>query len=252
MNRAPDSTNAAQSAETDRRCLIVVPTYNESDNILPLIDRIFEVVPDVHVLVVDDNSPDGTGKLVRERMKNDERVRILERPDKLGLGTAYVAGFKYALAEGYDLIFEMDADFSHDPSALPAFLKAAEEYDVVIGSRYVNGVSVVNWPIRRLILSYAANIYCRLVTGLKLSDITTGYKCFRRNVLEAINLDNIHTDGYAFQIEMNYKARQKGFRIGEVPIIFVDRHAGTSKIARNIVWEAFFIVWLLKLGILRD
>jgi dolichol-phosphate mannosyltransferase len=201
----------------------------------------------VDVLVVDDNSPDGTAALVKEQVQQEPGIFIIERPGKLGLGTAYVEGFKWALDKGYDCILEIDADFSHDPNEIPNFLKAIEDADLVIGSRYLSGVNVVNWPMRRLILSYGANRYSRFVTGLPLKDTTSGFKCFRRAVLEAIDLDRIHSDGYSFQIEMNFKAWKKGFRLREIPIIFFERRVGKSKMSRSIVWEAIFMVWKLKL-----
>ncbi|MCE5299675.1 MAG: polyprenol monophosphomannose synthase [Spirochaetia bacterium] len=232
------------------RTLIVIPTYNEKQNIQKLIPRIKKAMPGVHVLVVDDGSPDGTAKAVKAMAKSGG-IKVIERPGKMGLGTAYVDGFKYAVAHGYDYIFEMDADLSHNPKYLPDFMKEAKSNDLVIGSRYINGVSVVNWPIRRLILSKFANFYARFITGLPLTDCTSGFKCYRRKVLEAINLDDIHSDGYAFQIEMHYKALKRGFKLKEIPIIFVDRHAGSSKMSKRVMTEAAIIVWKLKLGITK-
>lgn len=229
------------------KSLVIIPTFNESQNIKSLIGHILgQSIENLHILVVDDNSPDGTAALVEEMMAVDERVHIIKRDKKRGLGTAYVTGFKYALEKGYDRIFEMDADFSHDPKELPNLLAACDNYDLVIGSRYVNGVNVVNWPLGRLILSVMASKYTRLITGLPLHDCTAGFKCFRREVLEAIDLDNISSDGYSFQIEMNFKAWKKGFRLGEVPIIFIDRAAGSSKMSKKIVREAIYMVWKLK------
>ena len=227
------------------KTLVIIPTYDEIQNIEKIIRQILAIREDLHILVVDDNSPDGTGDIV-ERMKSEfSGIHLIRRSGKMGLGTAYVAGFKFALANGYDAIFEMDADFSHDPKEIPNFLAAAEENDLVIGSRYVQGVNVVNWPLRRLILSYGANVYTRLITGLPLKDSTGGYKCFRRDVLAAIDLDKIKSNGYAFQIEMNFKAWKKGFRIREIPIIFVDRVQGNSKMSGKIVREAVWMVWKL-------
>ncbi len=228
--------------------MVVVPTYNERDNIQRLVAEILSQGDGIQVLVVDDNSPDGTGKIVDRMAADDRRVHVIHRAGKMGLGSAYRVGFKYALGQGADYIVEMDADFSHDPAMLPVFLKKIEEYDLVIGSRYLNGVSVVNWPIRRLILSYCASVYTRMITGLAISDCTGGFKCFRRQVLESIDLDKIRSDGYSFQIEMNYRCVERGFRVGEIPIIFIDRHAGTSKMSKKIVREAVFMVWKLKLG----
>lgn len=228
------------------KTLVVTPTFNEADNIERFISQVLAQGPSVEMLIVDDNSPDGTAAIVERMMEREKRIHILKRPGKMGLGTAYVDGFRYAIREQYDFIFEMDADFSHNPEEIPKFLKQAQEYDLVIGSRYTNGVRVVNWPIRRLILSYAANVYTRVITGMPLKDATGGFKCFRRKVLEAIDLDRVNSNGYAFQIEMNFKAWCKGFRLCEHPIIFVDRHSGESKMSRKIVYEAVFMVWKLK------
>ena len=228
--------------------MVVIPTYNECDNIGRLIPEILKQDPGIEVLVVDDNSPDGTGALVDGMATADPRIHVLHRSGKLGLGSAYREGFRYALGQGVEYIVEMDADFSHDPGVLPTFFAKMQEYDVVIGSRYLNGVSVVNWPIRRLILSYCASVYTRIITGLRLYDCTSGFKCFRRAVLETIDLQTIRSDGYSFQIEMNYRCMERGFRLGEVPIIFIDRHAGSSKMSKRIVREAIIMVWKLKLG----
>jgi dolichol-phosphate mannosyltransferase len=237
------------------RALLIIPTYNEKDNIARIIAAVLAQQPncgdvELSVLVVDDNSPDGTADVVREIQQpqkfGSERVRLLCRMGKMGLGTAYVAGFKYGLQEGFDYVFEMDADFSHDPTEIPNFLREIKSYDLVIGSRYVSGANVANWPLRRLLLSYYANLYARTVTGIKVKDATGGFKCFRRKVLEAIDLDDIRSNGYAFQIEMNFRAWRKGFSIKEIPIVFVDRHAGTSKMSKAIVREAVGMVWTLK------
>ncbi len=228
------------------KVLVIIPTYNESDNIKKVIRLLFKSAKDVDVLVVDDNSPDKTARVVKEIMKKDKRINLIERKAKDGLGTAYVAGFKFALKRKYDRILEMDADLSHDPSEVPNFLKASEEADVVIGSRYINGINVVHWPLRRLILSYGANIYTRVITGLPIHDATSGFKCFRREVLEAVNLDVVHSGGYSFQIEMNFRAWCKGFRLKEIPIIFTDRTLGQSKMNFSIMVEAAKVVWKLK------
>lgn len=228
--------------------MVVIPTYNEKDNIERLVTLILGLGRDLHVVIVDDNSPDGTGETADDLSGRFSEVHVIHRSGKLGLGSAYRLGFKYAINKAAPLIFEMDADFSHDPAYLPAFLDKIKECDVVVGSRYINGVSVVNWPIRRLMLSYGANVYTRLITGLKLTDCTSGFKCFKREVLEAINLDAIRSDGYSFQIEMNYHCMEKGFRIGEIPIIFIDRHAGSSKMSKRIVREAVVMVWRLRIG----
>ena len=204
------------------------------------------------MLVVDDNSPDGTGKLVDDMARENDRISALHRPAKLGLGSAYVAGFKYAVQQDVDCVFEMDADFSHDPAMVPDFLEQIKSCDVVIGSRYINGINVVNWPMSRLLLSYFANIYTRLVTGMTIRDATSGYKCFRREVLESINLDDVRSDGYAFQIEMNFRCWRKGYRLQEIPIIFVDRRSGTSKLSQGVINEAVWIVWWLRIqGLFR-
>ncbi|MBJ6726326.1 polyprenol monophosphomannose synthase [Geomesophilobacter sediminis] len=228
--------------------VVVIPTYNERDNLERLTHQILALDERVHLLVVDDNSPDGTGALADRLAAESERVHVLHRAGKLGLGSAYREGFRIALDLGADCVVEMDADFSHDPEILPIFFREMERYDLVIGSRYLNGVSVVNWPLRRLMLSYFASVYTRVITGLTISDCTSGFKCFRREVLEAIDLDQIRSDGYSFQVEMNYRCVEAGFRVGEVPIIFIDRHAGTSKMSKKIVREAVVMVWKLKLG----
>jgi dolichol-phosphate mannosyltransferase len=227
--------------------LVIVPTYNERENIETVLGRLLGLPYDLHVLVVDDGSPDGTGDLVEAWGRRDPRVHLLRRPGKMGLGSAYRDGFRYALAEGAEYIFEMDADLSHDPDAIGGFLEAAAEYDLVLGSRYLHGVTVVNWPLSRLVLSYTANVYTRIVTGLPVRDATGGFKCFRRRALEAVRLDKVRSDGYAFQIEMSFKCWRRGFRIKEIPIVFVDRRAGVSKMSRRIVWEAACMVWRLRL-----
>jgi len=230
------------------KAMVVVPTYNERDNIKRLISEILIQDDGINVLIVDDNSPDGTGELADKMAAEDPRIHVIHRERKMGLGSAYRQGFTYALQRGAEYIVEMDADFSHDPKMLPAFFEKIKDYDLVIGSRYLNGVSVVNWPIRRLILSYCANVYTRIITGLNISDCTGGFKCFRRAVLESISLDTIKSDGYSFQIEMNYRCVENGFRVGELPIIFIDRHAGSSKMSKKIVREAVVMVWKLKIG----
>lgn len=234
------------------KTFVVIPTYNERDNIERLVADILSQGDGIEALVVDDNSPDGTGEIVRRLAEENSRIKVIHRAGKLGLGSAYREGFKYALENGADYIVEMDADFSHDPAMIPQFLEKLREYDFVVGSRYLNGVSVINWPIRRLILSYCANIYTRMITGLRISDCTGGFKCFRRNVLESIDLDTVKSDGYSFQIEMNFRCVEKGFRVVEIPIIFIDRHAGTSKMSKRIVREAVFMVWKLRLGSLLN
>ena len=229
------------------KTLVVTPTYNEAENIERFISQVLAQGTEIEVLVVDDNSPDGTGDIVEKIRSANPRVHQIRRSGKMGLGTAYVEGFKYAITQRYDYVFEMDADFSHNPDEIPRFLQKMASCDLVVGSRYTNGVRVVNWPIRRLILSYTANLYTRIVTGLPIKDATGGFKCFKREVLEAINLDRVHSNGYAFQIEMNFKVWNKGFRVCEQPIIFVDRQSGVSKMSRSIVYEAVFMVWKLKI-----
>lgn len=228
------------------KTIVIIPTYNEAENIEKLIKKIFEVKSDIHILVVDDNSPDGTALVVEKLMDSDKRLHLIKRSGKLGLGTAYIEGFKFALRNGYDAIFEMDADFSHNPEDLPRFLEALQDADLVIGSRYLTGVNVINWPLRRLILSYFANLYTRFITGMPIRDATGGFKCFRAEALRQIDLDKVKTNGYGFQIEMNFRLWAKGFRIKEIPIIFVDRRNGVSKMNKKIIIEAIFLVWKLK------
>lgn len=231
-----------------KKTLVIIPTYNEADNIIKIIPEVLKNSSpenEFNILVVDDNSPDGTAGLV-EGMNND-KVKLLKRERKSGLGTAYVAGFHYAIKNNYDYVFEMDADFSHDPKYLKGFIERINEgYDLVIGSRYINGVSVLNWPIRRLILSYMASVYTRMVTGLKVMDTTAGFMCYRVSALRQINLDEVKSNGYSFQIEMKFKFYKKGFKISEIPILFIDRLEGESKMSRKVVYEAYFMVWKLK------
>ena len=230
------------------KTLVVVPTYNERENLPPLAQRLLNLPVPVNMLVVDDNSPDGTGDVADQFSRENPRVHVLHRPGKQGLATAYRAGFKWALFQDYAYVFEMDADLSHDPKYLPDFLREIATADLVLGSRYLHRrASVVNWPIARLALSYFANIYARLVTGLKVSDATGGFKCFRRRVLEAIELDQVRSNGYAFQIEMSFRAWRKGFRIVEIPIVFTDRTDGKSKMSGAIVREAVWMVWRLRI-----
>jgi dolichol-phosphate mannosyltransferase len=232
---------------SDQKSLVIVPTYNELENIPKLIPAVLSQDENIHILIVDDGSPDGTGKFVKEEMKKNDRIHLLEREKKMGLGTAYLAGFKYALENNYDFVFEMDADFSHDPNELKNFLIAIKENDLVLGSRYINGVRVLNWPMARLLLSFFASVYTRIITGMPIKDATGGFKCFRKKVLEAIDLDKVKSNGYSFQIEMTFKAYSKGFKIKEVPIIFSDRVKGKSKMSKKIVREAVTMVWKLRL-----
>ncbi|MCK6569548.1 polyprenol monophosphomannose synthase [Myxococcota bacterium] len=236
------------SASPPRKPLIVVPTYNERENLPPLLDRIFEVVPQVEVLVVDDNSPDGTGALADARAATDGRIHVLHRAGKEGLGKAYIAGFKWALERDYTHVFEMDADFSHDPATLPRFLEAADQADVVLGSRWVEGGGTVGWPLRRQLLSKGGSLYARTVLGVDIRDLTGGFKCFHRRVLAAMDLDAIQTRGYGFQIELTWRALRQGFKVVEIPIRFADRVAGQSKMSMRIMSEAFTMVWKLRFG----
>ena len=237
------------------KTLIIIPTFNELENLPRLLPDVLSKEEAIHILIVDDNSPDGTAAFVENEMKNNNRIHLIKRSSKQGLGTAYIAGFKFAIQNGYDFIFEMDADFSHDPKEIPRFLDEIKSADVILGSRYINGVNVINWPMRRLLLSSFANLYTRIITGMPVHDATGGYKCFRRKVLEAINLEKVTSNGYAFQIEMSYKAWKKGFKLKEIPIIFVDRVKGKSKMSKKIVREAVTMVWKLRiksiLGLLK-
>jgi dolichol-phosphate mannosyltransferase len=231
----------------NKKALIIFPTYNEKENIEKIINAVLPLDERINVLVVDDNSPDGTGEIVDKLSSENQRINVLHRQNKEGLGRAYIAGFKWGLEKNFDYIFEMDADFSHDPKYVPDFLDNIEKYDLVLGSRYISGVNVINWPIGRLLLSYYANVYTRIVTGLPLRDATGGFKCFRREVLETIELDAVRSNGYIFQIEMSMRAWKKGFKIKEIPIVFADRVMGQSKMSKKIVREAIWKVWYLRL-----
>ena len=228
-----------------KKPVVIIPTYDEKDNVRPIAEAVLENLPGGDLLFVDDNSPDGTGKIADEIAAANPRVHVMHRPGKQGLGRAYVAGFKWALDKGYTHIFEMDADFSHDPKELPNFMKASDEADLVIGSRYIGGIRVMNWPMSRLLLSTCAGVFVHAVTGMPIHDPTGGYKCFSREVLETVDLDKVTSNGYSFQIEMNHGAWMKGFKIKEIPIVFEDRRAGYSKMDSSIAWEAFCKVWSL-------
>ncbi len=228
------------------KTLVVTPTYDEADNVESFIAKVLSQSPEIDILIVDDNSPDGTGDIVARLQKENPRIHLIRRAGKMGLGTAYVEGFRYAIAKKFDLVCEMDADFSHDPEELTKFMAKTEHCDLVIGSRYTGGVRVINWPIRRLILSYAANVYTRVITGMPVKDATGGFKCFKREVLESIDLAKVRSNGYAFQIEMNFRAYSKGYRLCEHPIIFFERASGISKMSKKIIYEAVFMVWNLK------
>jgi dolichol-phosphate mannosyltransferase len=229
------------------RALVVVPTYNERVNLPLIVPQILQQDIRIEVLVVDDNSPDGTGRMADEMAAAEPRIHVMHRPGKEGLGKAYIAGFKWALERDYDYIFEMDADFSHDPKYLPEFLQSIERADLVVGSRYRSGVNVINWPIYRLLLSLGANEYARRITGLPLTDSTGGFKCFRRRVLESIDFSKVKSNGYSFQIEMSFRAWKQGFRVVEIPIVFTDRVEGQSKMNKRIVREAIWMVWWLRI-----
>lgn len=238
--------------EDARRGLVIIPTYNERDNIARLVPLVLAQDPRLHVLIIDDASPDGTGAVADELAAADPRVNVLHREGKLGLGTAYLAGFRWGLDRGFDWLFEMDGDFSHDPKHLPEFLAALEDADLVLGSRYLEGrVTVVNWPMTRLMLSYSANVYARLVTGVPLWDATGGFKAFRRETLERLKLDRVESEGYSFQIEMNLRVWKQGLRIREIPIVFTDRTAGESKMSKRIIREAVWRVWKLRWQAMR-
>ena len=233
------------------KSIIVIPTYNEAHNIQKLVVRIFENYPQMHLIIVDDNSPDGTGEMADLLAEQYPTLQVIHRPYKAGLGSAYIIGFKRALSEGADLIFEMDADFSHDPKYLKDFFKTIKTADVVIGSRYIYGVRVDGWRFRRLLLSKAANMFVSYIMVKPIWDFTAGFRCYRRKVLESIELDKVKSDGYAFQIEMTYLAFEHGFRVKEIPILFKERINGYSKISRNIVWEAFWLTWKCRAPILE-
>jgi dolichol-phosphate mannosyltransferase len=227
------------------KALVIIPTYNEQENVRGIVSAVLAHAPAVDVLIVDDGSPDGTGDIVAEMAKTEPRIQLLRRAGKMGLGTAYIAGFKWGLERGYEYLMEMDADFSHDPKEIPNFLKAITDADIVLGSRYKDGIRVVNWPLSRLVLSKGASLYVRFITGLPVMDPTGGFKCFRRRVLESMELDKVRSNGYAFQIEMTYEAWLNGFRVVEIPITFTDRYAGKSKMSGKIVREALWMVWTL-------
>lgn len=233
-----------------KETLVIIPTYNEANNISELIDQVLNQDDNIDLLIVDDGSPDGTADLVKEAQNTfGERLHLIERSGKLGLGTAYVEGFKYGLDHDYSYICEMDADFSHNPEDLPTLIAEVKSgaADVAIGSRYAKGISIINWPLSRLILSYSANLYARFVTGLPIFDTTAGFKCIHRKVLEGISVDKIRSNGYAFQIELHFRAWQAGFSLKEVAIIFREREEGVSKMSKSIVWEAIWRVWTLKM-----
>jgi dolichol-phosphate mannosyltransferase len=245
--------NSPIVSKPDTKPLVCVPTYNESENIARLIDQILESLPIADIMIVDDGSPDGTGDIVDKIAKKNPKVHCLHRAGKMGLGTAYVAAFKWALERDYTHCFEMDADFSHDPKDLPRLLDATKDFDIAIGSRFYAGrLSIINWPLSRLILSMAASLYVRVIIGMPLWDCTTGFKCFKRKVLENLPLDIVRSEGYSFQIDLNFRAKRMGFTVGEVPIIFTERAEGGSKMSKKIVFEAIWRVWQLRFGGFRE
>ncbi|MCP4705567.1 MAG: polyprenol monophosphomannose synthase [candidate division Zixibacteria bacterium] len=231
----------------NERALIIFPTYNEKENIERIVSAVLPLDPRINVLIVDDSSPDGTGEIADKMAESDPRINVLHRENKEGLGRAYIAGFKWGIEKKFDYLFEMDADFSHGPEFLKDFLETIKSSDLVLGSRYISGVNVINWPMSRLLLSYFANVYSRIITGLPVRDATGGFKCFRRSVLEAIDLDAIKSNGYTFQIEVSMRVWKKGFRIKEIPIVFTDRQEGASKMSKKIIREAIWMVWYLRL-----
>ena len=237
------------------KSLLIIPTYNEIDNIQGMLDTIDELYPDLNILILDDGSPDGTADVVKKKQESKTNLHLIQRQGKLGLGTAYITGFKYALERDFQFVFEMDCDFSHDPADIKRLLEAAQTNDLVIGSRYIDGIRIINWPMRRLLLSYFAGVYTRWITGLKVLDATGGFKCFTRSALESLNLDKVFSNGYSFQIELNYKVWSKGMKVKEVPIVFTERRDGQSKMSGGIVYEAVFAVIKLRvrkmLGILH-
>lgn len=231
-----------------KRALIIIPTYNEADNIVNIITELLKISYDgvsIEILVIDDNSTDNTHLLVRQI--NDTRVHMIERPHKMGLGTAYKRGFEFAIESNFEYVFEMDADFSHDPEAIPSFLDKIKDHDLVVGSRYIEGIAVVNWPLSRLMISIGASYYTRMITFLPIKDVTAGFMCYKVSSLKQIKLDEVKSNGYSFQIEMKFRMWKKGFKLAEIPIVFIDRRAGVSKMSRKIVYEAMFMVWKLKL-----
>lgn len=243
------TTSGAVISYAVAKGLIIVPTYNEADNIGRIVPAILAQSTEIDVLIIDDNSPDGTGEMVAKMREGNPRIHLMQRPGKLGLGTAYVAGFRWAIEKAYDYCFEMDADFSHPPNALPVMIELLKDNDLVIGSRYCDGISIVRWPMKRLLLSYGASIYARIMTGVPIRDLTAGFKGYRISTLEAIDLDRLKEEGYGFQIEIDFFIWRKGLKIAETPIVFTERAAGASKMSRRIIWSAFWLV--LKLRLLR-
>lgn len=234
-----------------KKIIIIIPTYNEAENIKEIIPAILNVDSKLNILVVDDNSPDGTADIVSSLQEKNKNIFLIKRKKKTGLGTAYIEGFRFALENNYSYIMEMDADFSHNPEDIPKFLETIKTNDLVIGSRYTKGISVVNWPLNRILLSFFASKYVRIITGLPVKDSTAGFKCFTREAIESLDLNKVKSNGYSFQIEITHKLWKRGYRIKEIPVIFIDRHFGKTKMNNKIVWEAIWIVWQLKLGFIR-
>lgn len=228
------------------KSLLIIPTYNEIDNIQKMLDTLESLYPELNILIIDDGSPDGTAEVVKSYQEKNKNLHLIQRAGKLGLGTAYITGFRWALERDFEFVFEMDCDFSHDPKDIPVLLEAAQSHDLIIGSRYINGIRIINWPFRRLLLSYCASLYTRIVTGIKILDVTGGFKCFKRSALESLNLDRVFSNGYSFQVELNYKIWSKGLKVKEVPIIFTERRDGQSKMSGGIVQEAIFAVIMLR------
>ena len=229
------------------KTLLIIPTFNEIDNIERMLTTITGLYPELNILIIEDGSPDGTADVVKRFMTKNDKINIIERTGKLGLGTAYIAGFRWALNKDYQFVFEMDCDFSHDPKDIPRLLEAAQSNDLVIGSRYIDGIRIINWPIHRLLLSYFAGVYTRIITGLDVLDATGGFKCFTRKALESLDLDRVFSNGYSFQVELNFKVWAKGLKIKEVPIVFTERRDGESKMSGGIIHEAVFAVIKLRL-----
>jgi dolichol-phosphate mannosyltransferase len=229
------------------KSLVIIPTYNESDNVENMLTTLNGLYPELSILVIEDGSPDGTAALVKKYQATHPNVHMIERQGKLGLGTAYITGFKWALEKGFEFVFEMDCDFSHDPKDVQALLTAAQNCDLAIGSRYIGGIRILNWPMKRLLLSYFASIYTQIITGMKIQDATGGFKCFRASTLRQIDLNKIFSNGYSFQIELNYKTWKKGLKLQEVPITFSERREGQSKMSRKIIYEAVWAVWRMRL-----
>lgn len=229
------------------KSLVIIPTYNESDNVENMLTTLNGLYPELSILVIEDGSPDGTAAIVKKYQATHPNVHMIERQGKLGLGTAYITGFKWALEKNYEFVFEMDCDFSHDPKDIQGLLAAAQNCDLAIGSRYIGGIRILNWPMKRLLLSYFASIYTQIITGMKIQDATGGFKCFRASTLRQIDLNKIFSNGYSFQIELNYKTWKKGLKLQEVPITFSERREGQSKMSRKIIYEAVWAVWRMRL-----